>query len=115
MREVAVSNVAYTLHTGTMVAGKWHPDGGTEPMSEIETAYRMISSTSRVEYPRTFVAEAVDVGTETDRHQATPAPAPAPWNDCDRGRITTHKGAGKPEYAADVETYRAALAEYYGG
>lgn len=116
MKEVEIRSVAFTFHTGERIGGKWVADGKVAQLEEIETAYRMVSSTSRVEYPRTFVAEAVDVGTERDRHQASPLPAPAPWTPEQRGWISTTRETVRGQtVAADVDAYRAVLAEYYAG
>jgi hypothetical protein len=114
MREVEIRSVAFTFHTGRRIDGRWVPDGGLEQLEEIETAYRMVSSTSRVEYPRTFVAEAVDAGTAVDRFTPAPAPAPAPGVATDEHR-TTVRPMGQMAYAGDVDAYREALAEYYAG
>jgi hypothetical protein len=108
MREVEIARVAFTIHTGKMVAGKWNPDGGKEPMVDIETAYRMVSSTSRVDYPRTFVGKAVDVGTEQTRYRPGGTATP-----CAVDGIVTRRPMGEPEYAADVERYRERLADHY--
>lgn len=68
------------------------------------TAWKMDRSTARVEYPACFVAEAVDTGTERCRYVPQPIPAARP-----SGSVYH----ATPEYAADPEAYRAALAEYY--
>jgi len=116
MREVEIRSVAFTFHTGERVNGKWVPDGLWEQLEEIETAYRMVSSTSRVEYPRTFVAEAVDAGTVADRFSGAPAPSPEPWSVEQRGwRTTARETVREQAVAGDVDAYRAALAEYYAG
>jgi hypothetical protein len=102
MREVEVRSVAFAFYTGTRVNGKWVADGGVQHLEEIETAYRMVPSTSRVEYPRTFVAEAVDAGTEGTRHVPTPLPAPAP--------LGLPSRPWSPTYVPDMAYYRAQLA-----
>jgi hypothetical protein len=102
MREVEIRSVAFTFHTGERIDGKWMADGGSEQLEEIETAYRMVSSTTRVEYPRTFVAEAVDAGTEGTRHVPTPLPAPAP--------LGLPSRPWSPTYVPDMAYYRAQLA-----
>jgi len=114
MREVEIRSVAFSFHTGERIKGHWVPDGLWEQLEEIETAYRMVSSTTRVEYPRTFVAEAVDVGTVAYRFSPGPVPQPMAGVANDENR-TTVRPMGQAEYAADIEAYRAALAEYYAG
>ena len=114
MRSVPVSTTNFLFYTGSRVDGRWTPDGGCEELADIETAYRMVSTTSRVEYPRTFVAGALDAGTERNRHQQTPTPAPEPLTPEQRGnRITSRETVRGQEVAGDVDTYREALAEYY--
>jgi hypothetical protein len=116
MREVEIRSVAFLFHTGRRIDGRWTPDGGAQQLEEIETAYRMVPGRTRVEYPRTFVAEAVDVGTHHDRHQPAPLPLPAPWTAEQRGHVTTLRETVRGQaVAADVEAYRKALAEYYAG
>lgn len=116
MREVEIRTVAFSFHTGERIGGKWVPDGHFEQLEEVETAYRMVPGRTRVEYPRTFVAEAVDVGTVADRFNPAPVPAPAPWTAEQRGRITTSRETVRGQtVAANVEAYREALAEYYSG
>ena len=113
MREVEVRSVAFTFHTGARIGGQWVADGGAQQLEEIETGYRMVPGRTRVEYPRTFVAEAVDVGTVADRFSPAPVPATAtPWAD-DGGEVcnltTRRRCAREAVYAADVEAYREAL------
>jgi hypothetical protein len=97
MREVTVRSVAYT------VVGDDGTDHGEE---ENTTAWRMVPGRTKVEYPAGFVAEAVDAGTEKNRHVPEPIPAPRP---------TGSVYHASPVWAADVDAYRAALAEYYAG
>ena len=95
MREVVVKSVAYTVHE----------DGQEYGEREDVTAWKMTrNSTVRVEYPAGFVAEAVDAGTERNRYVPQPIPAPRP------ARSVYH---ASPVWTADVDGYRAALAEYY--
>jgi hypothetical protein len=116
MREVEIRSVAFSFHTGRRIDGRWVPDGGVEQLEEIETGYRMVSSTTRVEYPRTFVAEAVDVGTAVDRFTPAQTPTPAPWTPEQRGHVKTMRETVRGRaVAGDVDAYRAALAEYYAG
>jgi hypothetical protein len=116
MKCIPVSTTLFLFYTGKRVDGRWVPDGGCEEFADIETAYRMVSSTSRVEYPRTFVAGALDAGTELDRFTPAPAPAPEPWSVEQRGwRTTARETVRGQAVAGDVEAYRAALAEYYAG
>lgn len=95
MREVTVKSVAYT------VVGDDGTDYGEE---ENTTAWKMVPGYTRVEYPAGFVAEAVDAGTERNRYVPQPIPAPRP-----AGSVCH----AEPVWAADVEGYRAALADYY--
>jgi hypothetical protein len=114
MREVEVSTTHFLFFTGKRVAGKWVPDGGTEPMVDIETAYRMVPGRTRVEYPRTFVAKAIDAGTEIDRYQPAQTPNPEPWTPEQRGwRMTARETVRGQTVAGDMEAHRLALAEYY--
>lgn len=116
MREVEIRTVAFTFHTGERIAGKWVPDGLWEQLEEIETGFRMVPGRTRVEYPRTFVAEAVDVGTVADRFTPAPAAAPAPWTPEQRANVKTMRETVRGQtVAGDIEAYRAALAEYYAG
>ena len=97
MREVVVKSVAYT------VVGDNGKDYGEE---ENTTAWRMVPGRTKVEYPAGFVAEAVDAGTECNRYTPQPIPAPQP-----AGSVYH----AEPVWTADVDGYRAALAEYYAG
>jgi hypothetical protein len=116
MREVEIRSVAFSFHTGERIGGKWVPDGLWEQLEEIETGFRMVSSTSRAEYPRTFVAEAVDAGTMVDRYHPAQTPNPEPWNAEQRGwRTTARETVRGQTVAGDMEAYRLALAEYYAG
>jgi hypothetical protein len=116
MREVEIRSVAFTFHTGERIGGKWVPDGLWEQLEEVETGYRMVPGRTRVDYPRTFVAESVDVGTVADRFNPAPAPAPAPWTAEQRANVTTMRETVRGQtVAGDIEAYRAALAEYYAG
>lgn len=114
MKEVEIRSVAFTFYTGERIDGKWMANGGSEQLEEIETAYRMVASTSRVEYPRTFVAEAVDVGTAVDRFTPAQTPNPEPWTTEQRGwRNTSRETVRGQAVAGDREAYREALTEYY--
>ena len=114
MREVEIRSVAFSFFTGERIDGKWVPDGLWEQLEEIETAYRMVPGRTRVEYPRTFVAEAVDAGTVADRFNPAPSPAPEPWSVEQRGwRTTARETVRGQAVAADVEAYREALAAHY--
>jgi hypothetical protein len=93
MREVVTRTVAFTFHTGERVGGHWVPDGGAESLAELETAWQMVSGTTRVEYHRTFVADALDAGTEVDKHTPAPLPTPDPWTDEQRSNVTTRRAA----------------------
>jgi hypothetical protein len=116
MKSVPVSTTNFLFYTGKRVDGRWVPDGGCEELAETETAYRMVSSTSRVEYPRTFVAGALDAGTERDRFTPAQTPNPEPWTPEQRGHITTLRETVRGQaVAGDVEAYREALREYYAG
>jgi hypothetical protein len=116
MKCVQVSTTNFLFYTGHRVDGRWVPDGGCEELADIETAYRMVPGGTRVEYPRTFVAAALDAGTERDRFTPAPTPAPEPWTPEQRGNITTTRETVRGQaVAGDVEAYRAALAEYYAG
>jgi hypothetical protein len=116
MKSVAVSTTNFLFYTGKRVDGRWVPDGGCEEYADIETAYRMVPGRTRVEYPRTFVAKALDAGTEIDRYQPAQTPNPEPWNAEQRGwRTTARETVRGQAVAADMEAYRAALAEYYAG
>jgi hypothetical protein len=95
MKEVTVRSVAYT------VVGDDGTDYGEE---ENTTAWRMVPGYTRVEYPAGFVAEAVDAGTERNRYVPQPIPATRP-----AGSVYH----AEPVWAADVDHYRATLAEYY--
>jgi hypothetical protein len=96
MGAVTVRSVAYTVH-----------DGGREYGEEENTTeWRMVPGRTRVDYPAGFVAEAVDAGTERNRYVPQPIPAPQP-----AGSVYH----AQPVWAADVDGYRAVLAEYYAG
>jgi len=97
MKEVTVRSVAYT------VVGENGKDYGEE---ENTTAWRMVPGYTKVEYPAGFVAEAVDAGTERDRYVPQPIPSPRPAG-------SVYHAA--PVWTADVDGYRASLAEYYAG
>jgi len=116
MKCVPVSTTNFLFYTGKRVDGRWVPDGGCEELADIETAYRMIPGGTRVEYPRTFVAGALDAGTEVDRFTPAQTPNPAPWTKEQRGHRTTARETVRGQaVAGDVDAYRVALAEYYAG
>ncbi len=115
MAEIELRSVAFTFHTGERINGHWVPDGGAEQLEEIETAYKMVPGRTRVEYPRTFVAEAVDIGTVADRPIPAPLPAPEPWTAEQRGWIINARETVREQVVTgDVDAYREALREYYG-
>jgi len=114
IQRVPVRTVVFQFHTGERIDGRWIPDGGTETVEAAETRYKMVAGHTREEYPRTFVPHAIDAGTELDRHVSTPVPGPSPWSEETRETRTTYRPTGTVAYAADVETYRERLREYYG-
>jgi len=96
MREVVVREVAFTFHTGERKDGKWIPDGYEEQLCEVETEWKMVAGQpKRQEWPRTFVAEAVDCGNERPRlsRGSGAAVQPDPWTAEDHATIENRKPA----------------------
>jgi len=68
---------------------------------ETETAWKMVSGRTKIEYPPCFVAEAVDAGTERNRYVPAPVPTPRPSG------AVNH---ATPVYAANREAYLSSVA-----
>lgn len=99
---IHVSGGVATIETDGIMREVTIRERVTPETIETETAWKMVPGRTKVEYPAGFVAEAVDAGTETNRYTPQPIPAPQP-----AGSVYH----AEPAWTADVDAYRAALAE----